>query len=154
MTTTDGAPWLDAEETRTWLALLSLTLLGLKPIETDLRTDSELTLFEYLVLSQLSMSPDRTARMSQLAFLANGSPSRLSNVVSRFEKRGWVTRGPDPEDGRGALARLTDEGFAVVEAAAPDHVRSVRRHVIDRLSPAQRESLQGIGHSLGIPYPD
>jgi DNA-binding MarR family transcriptional regulator len=51
--------------------------------------------------------------------------SALSNVVKRFEQRGWVERSPDPDDGRYTIAALTDSGYDVVVAAAPMHVRSV-----------------------------
>ena len=71
----------------------------------------------------MSEIPDHHIRMSELAYLANGSLSRLSNVVKRFEQRGWVTRAPDPNDGRYTVASLTEAGYAVVVAAAPVHVR-------------------------------
>jgi DNA-binding MarR family transcriptional regulator len=69
--------------------------------------------------------------MSELAYLANGSLSRLSNVVKRFEQRGWVARSPDPDDGRYTIAALTDLGFEVVVAAAPTHVRKLRVRPVD-----------------------
>lgn len=141
-------PWLDETETQTWLALSSLLLQGMRPIEQDLRRDCGLSLFEYFVLSRLSMSPNRRARMSELAQLANGSPTRLSNVITRFEKQGWVLREADTDDRRGAHAILTDVGLAVVEQAAPAHVRSVRRHAIDRLDAEQSRVLRSIAATL------
>jgi hypothetical protein len=39
---------------------------------------------------------------------------------------------------------LTDEGFRALEAAAPMHVESVRRHLFDLLSPEQLAQLQEI----------
>lgn len=80
--------------------------------------------------------------MSELAALANGSLSRLSNVVKRFEKKGWVQRSPDPEDGRYTIAALTDAGFAVVEAAAPVHMRAVRELVLDKLNAGDRRAIE------------
>src|SRR3712207_8740818 len=65
------------------------------------------------------------------------SRSGLSHAVSRLEERGWVRRQVCPDDGRGQLAVLTDEGFAALEAAAPVHVESVRTHLFDQLSPEQ-----------------
>ncbi len=49
--------------------------------------------------------------MSRLAALASGSLTRLSRVVDRLDKRGWVCRRPDPTDGRSTLAVLTDAGW-------------------------------------------
>lgn len=71
--------------------------------------------------------------MSQLAAQANASLSRLSHVVSRLEKRGWVTRLPCPDDARATLALLTDVGLEQVREAAPGHVETVRRLVMDPL---------------------
>jgi DNA-binding MarR family transcriptional regulator len=88
--------------------------------------------------------------MSELAYLANGSLSRLSNVVKRFEQRGWVERSPDPEDGRYTIAALTDAGFDVVAAAAPVHVRAVRECVLDPLDEDDQRALARIAAKLGI----
>ncbi|MGY3205425.1 hypothetical protein [Streptomyces sp. TE5632] len=43
--------------------------------------------------------------------------------------------------GRFTLARLTDEGWHKVAAAAPEHVDAVRRYVFDTLTPEQRRAL-------------
>ena len=99
-------------------------------------------------MAALSESPERTLRMSDLAALADGSLSRLSQVVTRLENNGWVRRSPDPTDGRYTLATLTDTGMAKVVDAAPGHVREVRRVVIDPLTRAQLRQLRGIGQRL------
>jgi DNA-binding MarR family transcriptional regulator len=83
--------------------------------------------------------------MSQLAGLANGSLSRLSRVVDRLEKRGWVSRRPDPDDGRYTLATLTEPGWDKVVETAPGHVAEVRRRVFDQLTKAQVRQLRDIG---------
>lgn len=138
-------PWLSDEEQAAWRALISVVLQLPGALDTQLQRDSDLGLFEYLVLSSTSMAPQRSVRMSELARLANGSLSRLSNVVKRLEGRGWIQRRPDPCDGRFTVATLTDAGFAAVEAAAPGHVEAVRRLVISPLTAAQQRSLAAIG---------
>ncbi len=55
------------------------------PLDAQLQRDSGLNLFDYFVLSSLSMADGRQRRMSDLAAQANASPSRVSNVVSRLE---------------------------------------------------------------------
>ena len=52
------------------------------------------------------------------------------------------------EDRRGSRAVLTDEGFSALEAAAPLHVESVRRHLFDLLSPTQLGQLREIQEVL------
>lgn len=80
-------------------------------------------------------------RMSSLADRIVHSRSRLTHTVSRMQKRGWVDRVPSAEDGRGVEALLTDEGWQTLVAAAPAHVASVRRHLVDVLSPEQMIAL-------------
>nr|WP_084699510.1 MarR family transcriptional regulator [Actinoplanes globisporus] len=128
------------------LAALLMRLPG--ALDAQLQRDAALTHFEYLVLSGLSMAPERTMRMSDLAVAAEGSLPRLSQVVSRLEKRGWVRRFPDPADGRVTLAVLTDEGYAKVVAAAPGHVEAVRQLVFDPLTKPQRRQLREIARRI------
>jgi len=144
----DEALWLTPAEKEAWTGLVSLVLLLPGRLESPLQHDAGLTLFEYLTLSHISEAPERRLRMSELAYLANGSLSRLSNVVKRFEQRGWVERSPDPEDGRYTLAALTDAGYDVVVAAAPTHVRSVRELVLDPLTDDDQRALARIAEKL------
>lgn len=145
--------WLSSQEKEAWTSLISVILLLPGKLEAPLR-QKDLTLFEYLTLSHISEAPDRRIRMSKLAFLANGSLSRLSNVVKRFEQRGWVTRSPDPLDGRYTIAALTDDGYQLVVEAAPIHVRSVRNLVLDPLTAADKRALTRIATKLRVVLPD
>ena len=148
-TTDSGAPhWLSPSEQEAWQAVAALMLQLPGPLDAQLQQDSGLSLFEYLVLSSLSMAPDRTSRMSGLARLANGSQSRLSNVAKRLEERGWLIREPDPGDGRVILARLTGSGWDVVQAAAPGPVEAVRHLVIDPLTEPELETLSAAARGI------
>jgi DNA-binding MarR family transcriptional regulator len=140
--------WLDAEERQTWLALASLLIRLPAALDAQLQRDAGISHFEYAVLAALSESPERTLRMSQLALLAEGSLPRLSQVVGRLEKRGWVRRNPDPTDGRYTLAVLTEAGWDKVVATAPGHVETVRSLVFDPLSRAQQRQLRDIGRRV------
>jgi DNA-binding MarR family transcriptional regulator len=141
--------WLDDEERETWFALGSLLLRLPGALDAQLRRDAGIGYFDYQVLARLSMSPERTLRMSALAVVAEGSLSRLSQVVTRLERRGWVRRTPDPTDGRYTLATLTDDGWDKVVASAPEHVATVRRLVYDPLTRAQVRQLGEIGRRVG-----
>jgi DNA-binding MarR family transcriptional regulator len=145
----EATRWLSPAEKEAWTGLASLILLLPGRLEAPLQREAGLTLFDYLTLSHISEAPERRLRMSELAYLANGSLSRLSNVVKRFEQRGWVRRSPDPADGRYTLVALTDAGFDVVVAAAPTHVRSVA-DVLDPLSAADRQALARIAAKLRV----
>jgi DNA-binding MarR family transcriptional regulator len=76
------------------------------------------------------------------------SASRLSHHVTRMEQRGLVTRQDCSEDLRAAYVVLTDEGWVAIRAAAPDHVRSVREHLIDLLTPAELDAMTSIGEKV------
>ncbi len=145
--------WLTPDEKAAWTGLVSLMLLLPGRLEAALR-EVDLTLFEYLTLSHISEAPDRRIRMSELAFLANGSLSRLSNVVKRFEQRGWVTRSPDPDDGRYTVAALTDAGYRLVVDAAPMHLHAVRELVLDPLTDTDTQALTRIAAKLRVVPPD
>ncbi|MCP9271522.1 MarR family winged helix-turn-helix transcriptional regulator [Mycolicibacterium arenosum] len=153
MAKTEEPQWLSPSEKQAWTGLVSLMLLLPGKLEAPLR-EVDLTLFEYLTLSHVSEAPDRRIRMSELAFLANGSLSRLSNVVKRFEQRGWMTRSPDPDDGRYTLAHLTDAGYRLVVEAAPIHMRAVREFVLDPLNASDIQALTRIAEKLRVVDPN
>ncbi|MFF5078458.1 MarR family winged helix-turn-helix transcriptional regulator [Actinoplanes sp. NPDC000266] len=140
--------WLDDEESRTWFAIGTLLTRLPAALDAQLQRDAGLNHFEYQVLAGLSMSEGRTLRMSVLAEFAEGSLPRLSQVVSRLEKRGWIRRHPDPADGRYTLATLTGDGWDKVVATAPGHVEEVRRLVFDPLTKAQQRHLRAVSDRI------
>ncbi len=133
----DETPWLTAAEQTAWMSLVGVLIRLPQALDAPLQRDHGLSHFEYAVLSGLSEAPDRTLRMSELAGITEGSLSRLSQVVTRLERRGWVQRTPDPADGRYTLATLTAEGWETVVAVAPSHAAEVRRLVFDPLTQRQ-----------------
>ena len=143
MATTPEAPWLSEEEDRTWRAVWALMTWLPTRLDAQLRAEAGMSLAEYNALSQISEAPERTLRLGELAATANMTLSHLSRVMTRMEKQGWVTRLPDPQDGRFTLGRLTEVGWEQVARAAPGHVRAVRRYVLDDLTPAEVEDLGG-----------
>src|SRR3712207_6598905 len=143
-----GTRWLDDGEQLAWRAWLHTTQMLQDRLERDLVRATGIPSAYSEILVQLSESPDRMMRMSELADRCLSSRSRLSHAVSRLEERGWGRRQECPEDGRGLLAVLTDEGFAALEAAAPVHVEGVRTHLFDQLSPQQVAAMRDIGETL------
>jgi DNA-binding MarR family transcriptional regulator len=140
--------WLSEEERAAWLRLVAVVELLPGALDAQLRADSGLTHFEYLVLAMLSEAPERTLRMTRLAQRTNATLPRLSHVVRRLEDRGLVDRVACPEDGRATNARLTNTGRKALVAAAPGHVGAVRRHVLDPLTREQVEQLRDIADAL------
>ena len=139
--------WLDDDEQRAWLRLAGVMLKLSPALDSQLQRDSDLTHFDYLCLAMLSESDDRTLRMSDLAARVNASLSRLSHVVTKLERRGWVARAPSPHSRRVTLVSLTEEGWQVLVKAAPGHVETVRSLVFEGLSPEDVAALERIaGH--------
>lgn len=138
----DAPRWLDDDEQTAWLAFVGAMIRVPRELDRQLRRDAGMSHFEYQVLASLSAVDDRTLRMNELANRTEGSLSRLSQVVSKLEKRGWVRRRPDPTDGRYTLAELTDDGFETLAATAPGHVAKVRELVIDALTTTQLRHLR------------
>ncbi len=144
----DRTRWLDDEEQRAWRSFLRAASAIDEALDRQLQRDAGMPHAYYQVLAMLSEAPARTLRMSQLAERTTSSPSRLSHAVSRLEEKGWVRRERHPTDRRGALAVLTDDGWAAVRAAAPGHVDEVRRVLFDRLGPGQVSQLRAISERL------
>ncbi len=116
-------------------------------LDAQLKRGAGLNLYEYSILVGLARAPGRSRQLCELAHMAYGSQSRLSHAVSRMEKQGWVTR-RDAGGNRHVEAVMTDAGYAKLTEAAPDHVREVRRLIIDVLTPEQLEQFGSICRSL------
>ncbi|HEY0509712.1 MAG TPA: MarR family transcriptional regulator [Blastococcus sp.] len=84
--------------------------------DAALRPD-HLTFARYEVLVLLTFS-----RTGELPLKVIGSrlmvhPTSVTNVIDRLVAAGYVRRRPNPDDGRGVLAGITDAGRSVVETA-------------------------------------
>ena len=136
------ARWLTGDEEQAWRAVASMMHEVRSALECQLERDSNLSFIEYHTLARLSEEETRTLRMSELAEVIHASLSRLSHLVSRLEKWGFVRREPDPTDGRYTNAILTKAGYDKLRRSAPAHVDSVRQLVIDEFSPTELAKLQ------------
>ena len=143
-----GPRWLSDDERQTWLAWVFATRLFWEEVERDLHREAGMPFGYYDILVMLSERPGRRLRMSELAEFTQSSRSRCSHAVARLETLGWVARERCTDDGRGAEAVLTDAGLAALEAAAPLHVASVRRHLFDVLTPDQQSALAAASTAL------
>lgn len=139
--------WLTAEQQQAWRPLIALAMRLPAALDAQLQRDADLTHFEYFVLSVLSEAPDRRLSLSALAADANASLSRLSHVVTKLVRRGWVRR-ETIRGARGAWAVLTDDGYAKVVDAAPGHVDTVQALVFAGLDAEQVRELTALGEAM------
>lgn len=112
-------------------------------LETDL-APTGLTLGDYQVLVYLSADGGRQMRMTDLAESLQLSPSGLTRRLDGLVERGLVSREASDDDRRVMLAVLTDDGWAQLTSAAPVHVESVRRRLIDLLDRDELDALASI----------
>jgi DNA-binding MarR family transcriptional regulator len=140
--------WLSEAEQQAWRAFLNACKRLFPEMDAHLQHVAGIPHAYYEILVRLSEAPGRELRMTQLADVSTSSKSRLSHAVTRLEARGWVERLACETDRRGQIARLTDAGFAALDAAAHHHVEQVRRMVFDQLTPVQVEQLAAISAAI------
>jgi len=87
------------------------------------------------------LSPTRLSRGLML------SSAGVTSRIDRLERRGFVRRLADPDDRRGVIIELTDEGREVVDEAVAAIAISDRQ-LLDRLDPQDVEQLEGLLRKL------
>jgi DNA-binding MarR family transcriptional regulator len=95
------------------------------------------------------LSPTRLGRGLML------SSAGMTSRIDRLERRGLVRRLPDPDDRRGVIIELTEQGIATVD----DAVRAVSasdRELVGRLDPDEIRTLEGLLRKLlaGLELPE
>jgi DNA-binding MarR family transcriptional regulator len=140
---------MTSSELRTWRSLLDTT--------TDLRRilgaqlqESSLSPADYEVLLALSEAEGRALRSSQLAATIDWERSRLSHHLARMERRGLIQRGECVTDNRGAVVSLTADGADVFRRASTPHLRAIKRHFADALTPEQFDALAEILNAVRL----
>lgn len=83
------------------------------------------------------------------------SSAGVTSRIDRLERRGFVRRLDDPNDRRGVIVELTDEGLAVVDAAVAANTMSDRQ-LLERLEPQELETLEELLRKLlaGLELPE
>jgi len=139
-------PPLTSDEELLWRSLMRLVYQLPRAIDEDLQRTCGLSSTQYSVLMQLSESPDRQLRMSDLAGRCGLSPSHITRVIDQMSGQGLVERRrPESSDGRSTFAVLTKRGMSTLRSAWPHHIRSVRELAFDHLT---ADETRTFGHVL------
>lgn len=117
-----------------WRSFLAASISVIYNIESDLKDQSGLSLDDYEVLVHLSESSEGRLLMTDLSERLNSPQSRLSQRIDRMEKRGLVAREDSPSDADNTYAVITKMGQRTIKKAAPEHLVSVRTHVLDHVA--------------------
>lgn len=126
-----------------WLAARAATgMLDEALAPTGLSAD------EFGVYSVLTSADALTP--SELARWMSAPPTTVSSFVKRLERRGHVTREPNPGDGRSHLLRLTPAGHAAHAAAGSAFLPVLDRVVtsLGREEPEVRKALAVLRRSI------
>ena len=144
----DEPHWLDETEARAWRGYRRMRRLLDLQLARDLAHESGLSEADYDVLSDLSETADHRLRLTELATRMLWSKSRLSHHITRMQQRGLVRREECATDARGSVVVLTEAGLRAIETAAPGHVASVRRHLIDLLTAEEVAALGNLSERV------
>jgi len=109
--------------------------------------ENHLAQAEYDVLLTVTRSPDMTARLRDITSNMLISQPSVSRLVDRMVTRGLVAKCSDPDDGRGALIRATDEGARAFRALATVHGRSIAARM-SRLDDDELRTLRDLAEKL------
>ncbi|GAA1712380.1 MarR family winged helix-turn-helix transcriptional regulator [Kribbella yunnanensis] len=132
---------LDAEDLLLWRSLGRLVQRLPRALDNAMLRTSGLTMTEFSVLEALADADDHAMRVTDLAREVGLSHSRVSRVIDDLAARGWCGRSRDAQDGRAALALLTEAGEAEAKKAGEHHLRLARERVLAHVRPEDRAVL-------------
>ncbi|MHB1768939.1 MAG: MarR family winged helix-turn-helix transcriptional regulator [Phycisphaerae bacterium] len=123
-----------------WLAIARVYSLMTKQLDRSLR-EIQLTISQFEILMILSTKEGLSQQdLAQSLLVTKGN---VCTVLGRMEKSKWVIRRQDPTDGRAHCLHLTENGWEMVQKAAPLAAKQVRL-MMDSLSPSEQRTLHGL----------
>lgn len=152
----DNVRWLDEREMSAWRGYVNMRRDLDNAVHQQL-LQAGLSSPDYELLAPLSEAPGRRLRAIELRRVVGWEKSRLSHQIRRMEQRGLLQRVECPSDGRSTYVVLTDAGLTAIEAAAPGHLETVRRHFVDLMTEEELEIFSSIARRvmdsvLGCPF--
>lgn len=132
-----------------WEALFRAQVSVMRHLSSEFPTHV-LSLNEYDVLFTLSKQGNRSLRirdLNQNVLLTQPSVSRL---VDRLTARGLLSKTQDPDDARGIIVSLTDDGFQLFRRAAVSHIESISHRVGGTLSDEELVLLTKLSEKLRL----
>lgn len=134
-------PGLDIAEQKSWQNFLDCGLRMYAALNRRLTDEHQLSLTDVRVLDLLCNAADGSARMGDLAEALASLPSRLTRQIGRLEAQGLVRRCASPDDRRGVVASITEDGRVVSRRAMLTYAQAVRSHYLGQLSRAQMAAM-------------
>jgi len=134
---------LTPREIRVWNAWELFTEGVSSRISREVAEATGLSAADYRILSCLVDRGHGQLRQRELATALAWDKSRISHQLTRMQERDLLKRTKTAE--RGSNVVVTTAGRTALESARPVHAHSVRRYLIERLTPAQVGAILAIG---------
>ena len=126
-----------------WESLFRAQVTIMRALAAEFPSDV-ISLNEYDVLFNITRAPQRRLRLKELNRAVLITQPSVSRLVDRLAARGLVTKTHDPDDGRGTIVAITDEGFALFRRVAFTHMDAIDRHVGQALDENELRELTGL----------
>jgi DNA-binding MarR family transcriptional regulator len=99
---------------------------------------------DYAILAPLRRAgPPFALTPTELARQRMMTSGGMTAAIDRVERKGLVTRSPDPADRRGSLVQLTDGGRRLIDDAMARHVE-IEHSLVAALDANERQELQSL----------
>jgi DNA-binding MarR family transcriptional regulator len=123
-----------------WESLFRAQVTIMRALAAEFPSDV-ISLNEYDVLFNITRAPGRRLRLKDLNRSVLITQPSVSRLVDRLASRGLVAKANDPDDGRGTIVAITEEGFSLFRRVAFRHMDTIERHVGSALDEAELREL-------------
>lgn len=133
-----------------WESLFRAQVSVMRTLAAEFPT-RDISFNEYDVMFNLTRQHNRELRLRDLNKHVLLTQPSVSRLVDRLVARGFVAKCPEPDDARGTIIRLTDEGYAMFRRVAVEHVKTINERVGSRLDQAELDRLTELCDKLRAP---
>ncbi len=123
-----------------WESLFRAQVAVMRTLAAEFPT-RDISFNEYDVMFNLTRQPDRELRLRDLNKHVLLTQPSVSRLVDRLVSRGFVAKCPEPNDARGTIIRLTDEGYDMFRRVAVEHMKTINQRVGGHLDQDELERL-------------
>lgn len=126
-------------DVRVWLRMLSCTMTIEKKLRRRFADQYDTTLPRFDVMASLDRHPkgQTMGQLSRALLVSNGN---VTSIVRQLQEQGLVETGPDPDDRRSSIARLSKEGKIEFDKLTAAHHAWIGR-AFAGLKPASKAAL-------------
>ena len=126
---------------RAWAALTAAHARVSGELSAALAQACGLRINDFEILLRLDQVPPPGLRLGELNSAVRLTQPALSRAVARLEQRGLLSRVGSANDHRGVLVAIVPAGRDALRRAVPVHARTIRRSLLDPLTPVEQDLL-------------